>query len=116
MGVLIGTSGWQYKDWREAFYPRSIKQVEWLQHYAARFSTVEINASFYRLPSRERFGTWAANTPGDFVLCPKTSRYLTHIKRLSDAEEPVERFLEAALGLGNKVGPALIQLPPKFGR
>lgn len=75
MPVLIGTSGWQYTDWRGAFYPRAIKQVEWLQHYAQRFRTVEINASFYRLPSRERFETWSRNTPDDFMLCPKTSRY-----------------------------------------
>ena len=114
MTVLIGTSGWQYADWRGAFYPRAIKQVEWLGHYAQRFRTVEINASFYRLPPRERFETWARTTPDDFVLCPKTSRYLTHIKRLKEAEEPVERFLEAALGLGTKTGPALLQLPPNF--
>ena len=114
MAVLVGTSGWQYRDWRGSFYPRAIKQVEWLQHYAARFATVEINASFYRLPERERFEAWATNTPDDFILCPKTSRYLTHIKRLGDAEEPVQRFLDAALGLGAKIGPALVQLPPNF--
>ena len=116
MAVLVGTSGWQYKDWRGAFYPREIKQVEWLAHYAQRFATVEINASFYRLPPRERFEAWAAGTPADFVLCPKTSRYLTHMKKLKDPEEPVQRFLDAALGLGAKIGPALLQLPPNFPR
>lgn len=115
MPVFVGTSGWQYKDWRGAFYPQQVKQADWLEHYAQRFATVEINASFYRLPPRERFQTWSARTPDDFVLCPKTSRFLTHMKRLKDPEEPVQRFLDAALGLGAKIGPALLQLPPNFG-
>lgn len=110
----MGTSGWQYRDWRGAFYPRDLRQADWLPYYAARFATVEINASFYRLPERERFASWAATTPRDFVLCPKVSRYLSHMKKLKDPVEPVTRFMEAAEGLGDKLGPALLQLPPNF--
>jgi uncharacterized protein YecE (DUF72 family) len=116
MTVHLGTSGWQYRDWRGAFYPRSLRQADWLQHYASRFATVEINASFYRLPPRARFETWAATTPDDFVLTPKISRYLTHMKKLSEPEEPVERFSQAAGGLAAKSGPWLLQLPPNLGR
>ena len=110
--LVIGTSGWQYRDWRGAFYPENLAQRQWLQHYAARFSTVELNNSFYRLPPRERFAMWAAATPLDFVVAPKVSRYLTHIKRLRDPTEPVARFSQAVSGLERKLGPALVQLPP----
>ena len=109
--VLVGTSGWQYRDWRGAFYPRELAQRQWLDHYAARFATVEINTSFYRLPPTERFTAWAATTPADFVLCPKVSRYLSHMKKLRDPQEPVERFVAAVRGLGSKLGPVLLQLP-----
>jgi uncharacterized protein YecE (DUF72 family) len=112
--VLVGTSGWQYRDWRGAFYPRDLRQADWLAHYASRFATVEVNASFYRLPDRERFAAWRAATPDDFVLCPKVSRYLSHMKKLKDPVEPVARFVEAAGGLGDAFGPALLQLPPNF--
>lgn len=114
MTVLVGTSGWQYRDWRGAFYPRELRQADWLAYYATRFATVEINASFYRLPDRTRFATWNATTPRDFVLCPKVSRYLTHMKKLKDPVEPVTRFVAAATGLGDKLGPALLQLPPNL--
>lgn len=114
MTVFVGTSGWQYRDWRGAFYPSGLRQADWLGHYAARFATVEINASFYRLPDRQRFAAWRAATPGDFMLCPKISRYLTHMKKLKEPAEPVARFLEAAGGLGDRFGPALLQLPPNF--
>ena len=112
MRLVIGTSGWQYRDWRGAFYPAEDPQRSWLQHYAQRFATVELNNSFYRLPPRERFAMWAATTPHDFVIGVKVSRYLTHIKRLKDPEEPVARFSYAAQGLGRKLGPVLVQLPP----
>jgi len=112
--VLVGTSGWQYRDWRGAFYPMELAQREWLAHYAARFTTVEINASFYRLPERSRFAAWRDATPDDFVLCPKASRYLSHMKKLKDPEEPVGRFVAAIRGLGDKLGPVLLQLPPNF--
>lgn len=114
MTIVVGTSGWQYRDWRGAFYPRELPQTGWLGHYAERFATVEINASFYRLPERARFGAWRTATPRDFVLCPKVSRYLSHMKKLKDPAEPVARFVQAAGGLGEKLGPALLQLPPNF--
>lgn len=112
--MLVGTSGWQYRDWRGAFYPQDLAQREWLGFYAGRFPVVEINNSFYRLPSNERFATWASGAPEDFVFCPKISRFLSHMKKLSDPEEPVERFTSAAKGLGTKLGPVLLQLPGNF--
>ncbi len=112
MPLIVGTSGWQYRHWRETFYPRGVAQREWLEYYAARFASVESNAAFYRLPDADTFAAWAARTPADFVMAVKASRYLTHIKRLADPAEPVERFVERARRLGAKLGPVLIQLPP----
>jgi uncharacterized protein YecE (DUF72 family) len=112
--LLVGTSGWQYRDWRGPFYPRDLAQRGWLRHYAQRFTTVELNNSFYRLPERSSFERWCAETPDDFVLAVKMSRFLTHIRRLRDPEGPVDLFLERARGLGPKLGPVLIQLPPQL--
>jgi uncharacterized protein YecE (DUF72 family) len=112
MTVLLGTSGWHYKDWRERFYPPDIPQRAWLEFYARHFVTVESNNAFYRLPEGDRFATWAASTPDDFVMAVKMSRYLTHIKRLRDPQEPVARFLDRVRHLGDKLGPVLLQLPP----
>jgi len=113
--LYVGTSGWQYRDWRDSFYPRGVAQPEWLRHYAARFATVELNNSFYRLPDRDTFERWREATPDDFVFAVKMSRYLTHVRRLRDPEEPVRRFFERAEGLGDKLGPVLLQLPPTLG-
>jgi uncharacterized protein YecE (DUF72 family) len=110
--LILGTSGWQYRHWREAFYPRGVPQGRWLEYYAARFASVESNAAFYRLPEGETFAAWAARTPDDFVMAVKVSRYLTHVLRLAEPAEPVRRFIERAGRLGGKLGPALIQLPP----
>ena len=112
MPVLIGASGWQYKHWRDTFYPKGVPQRSWLEYYCERFQTVEINNSFYRLPPPETFAKWAERTPADFIVGVKASRYLTHIKRLRDPEEPVGRFMEHAKHRGNKLGPILLQLPP----
>ncbi|GHH92220.1 DUF72 domain-containing protein [Streptomyces capillispiralis] len=112
MTLFVGTSGWQYKDWREVLYPAGLPMRLWLEEYAARFATVEINNAFYRLPSRDTFATWRARTPPGFVVAVKASRYLTHIKRLRDPEEPVERLMTHAAGLGDRLGPVLLQLPP----
>jgi uncharacterized protein YecE (DUF72 family) len=87
-------------------------QARWLEHYAAAFRTVEVNNSFYRLPTRATFESWAERTPDDFVVTVKASRYLTHVKRLREPEEPVGRLMEAAAGLGRKLGVVLLQLPP----
>jgi uncharacterized protein YecE (DUF72 family) len=110
--VLVGTSGWQYTSWRGRFYPERLRQADWLEHYAARFQTVEVNNAFYRLPEASTFAAWARRTPDDFVVAVKASRYLSHIKRLADPAEPVARFMERASHLGSKLGPVLVQLPP----
>ncbi|WSQ08040.1 DUF72 domain-containing protein [Streptomyces sp. NBC_01231] len=112
MTLFVGTSGWQYKDWRGVLYPAGCPTRLWLEEYAARFATVEINNAFYRLPSRENFEAWRERTPPDFVVAVKASRYLTHIKRLRDPEEPVHRLMSRAAGLGDRLGPVLLQLPP----
>jgi uncharacterized protein YecE (DUF72 family) len=112
--IYIGTSGWQYRHWRERFYPKETPQREWLEYYAARFDTVEVNNTFYRLPEREVFEAWRERAPAGFFFALKMSQYLTHMKRLRDPEEPVERFMEAARGLGPKLGPVLLQLRPKM--
>ncbi|MCA2218781.1 DUF72 domain-containing protein [Jidongwangia harbinensis] len=119
--LLIGTSGWQYRDWRPArdqvverpyLYPAGLPQRRWLEHYADRFATVEVNNAFYRLPERDTFQQWRERTPDGFRFAVKMSRYLTHIKRLRDPAEPVARFLSRADALGDKLGPVLLQLPP----
>ncbi|GAA0715076.1 DUF72 domain-containing protein [Dactylosporangium roseum] len=112
--MLVGTSGWQYKDWRGRFYPRDVPQRAWLEHYAARFATVEVNNAFYRLPERSTFEDWRDRTPPDFTVAVKASRFLTHVKRLREPREPVERLMDRAAGLGDKLGPILLQLPPNL--
>jgi uncharacterized protein YecE (DUF72 family) len=114
MPVYVGTSGWQYRDWRGVLYPPGVAQGSWLEYYAGHFGTVENNGSFYRLPSRETFASWRDRTPDGFVMAVKASRYLTHIKRLRDPAEPVERLLRAATALGDRLGPVLVQLPPNL--
>ncbi|GLW62905.1 histidine kinase [Actinomadura rubrobrunea] len=112
MAMLVGCSGWQYAHWRGVLYPPGLPQRLWLERYAERFGTVESNAAFYRLPKRETFENWAARTPDGFVMAVKASRFLTHVKRLQDPAEPVARLMAAARGLGGKLGPILLQLPP----
>ena len=112
MAVLVGTSGWQYADWRGRFYPEGLPQRRWLEHHAATFRTVEVNNAFYRLPERRVFEDWAARTPAAYVVTVKASRYLTHMKRLRDPEEPVARLMERVAGLGARLGAVLLQLPP----
>jgi uncharacterized protein YecE (DUF72 family) len=112
--LFVGTSGWQYDHWRGGFYPADVAKLRWLEYYAARFATVELNNSFYRLPGPQAFDGWAARTPADFILAVKMSRYLTHIRRLHEPEEPVSLFLERARHLGGKMGPVLLQLPPSL--
>jgi len=109
---MAGTSGWQYRDWRGAFYPPDVPQRRWLEYYAEQFATVENNGTFYRLPPRETFASWRGRVPSDFVMTVKASRYLTHVRRLRDPAGPARRLLEAAAGLGDRLGPVLLQLPP----
>jgi uncharacterized protein YecE (DUF72 family) len=110
--VIIGTSGWQYRDWRGAFYPPKLAQRLWLEHYVQHFDTVESNNAFYRLPELETFRKWRERTPPDFRWAVKASRFLTHIKRLREPEEPVGRLMERAAGLDGKLDAILLQLPP----
>ncbi len=112
MVVSVGTSGWQYRHWRAGFYPAGLAAADRLAFYAERFSTVEVNASFYRLPKRETVGRWAATVPDGFVLTFKASRYVTHVRRLRDCAEPLERMRGVFEGAGTKLGPVLFQLPP----
>jgi uncharacterized protein YecE (DUF72 family) len=112
--ILVGTSGWQYADWKGRFYPRDLPQKAWLAYFAERFPTVEINNSFYMLPKATSFEGWRDRTPEGFVFTVKANRYITHLKRLKEPEEPVARFMERARLLGPKLGPVLYQLPPNF--
>jgi uncharacterized protein YecE (DUF72 family) len=112
--IVVGTSGWQYKHWRNVFYPAGLPQRLWLEHYAERFATVEVNNAFYRLPERDTFTSWRERTPVDFCFAVKVSRYLTHIRRLREPAEPVQRFMSRADALGDKLGPVLLQLPPSL--
>jgi uncharacterized protein YecE (DUF72 family) len=112
--VHIGTSGWHYKQWIGDFYPPRFPPAKMLAWYAREFHTVEINNSFYRLPEEKTFKDWASTVPPDFLFAVKASRFLTHIKRLKDAEGPINLFFSRALHLGTHLGPVLFQLPPKW--
>jgi uncharacterized protein YecE (DUF72 family) len=114
MPLYVGTSGWQYRDWRGVLYPDSLPQRAWLEHFAADFRTVEVNNAFYRLPALAVFERWRDQTPPGFVMAVKVSRYLTHVRRLRDPAEPVDRLVERAAGLGDRLGPYLLQLPPNL--
>jgi uncharacterized protein YecE (DUF72 family) len=112
--IHIGTSGWSYKHWKGIYYPSEMKAADWLTWYAETFKATEINGSFYRLPTQETVIKWAKQVPADFVFCPKMSRYLTHMKKLRDPEEPLERFFTIFEPMKEKMGPVLIQLPPSL--
>jgi uncharacterized protein YecE (DUF72 family) len=116
--VWIGCSGWNYRDWRETVYPKGLPTKRWLEHYATLFRTVEVNNTFYRLPTLSAVEGWVQQTPADFVFTVKASRYLTHIKRLTDMKAGVERFYERIEPLitAGKLGPVLWQLPANFHR
>ena len=114
MPVIIGTSGWQYRDWKGLLYPQKLPQRAWLGYYAERFAAVELNNSFYRLPEANAFRHWREKTPAGFVVAVKASRYLTHIKRLKEPAEPVQRLMSRAVELGERLGPVLLQLPPNL--
>lgn len=112
--VRIGTSGWVYRHWRQIFYPAGLPQAAWFGFYARHFSTVEINNSFYRLPSEAAVDRWRNGAPNGFVYAVKANRYITHVKRLHDCAEAVERFLDRMRLLGPHLGPILYQLPPNW--
>ncbi|HWE62000.1 MAG TPA: DUF72 domain-containing protein [Chloroflexota bacterium] len=112
--LWIGTSGWVYRHWMGIFYPQHLPAQQQLPFYAERFATVEVNFSFYRLPERSVFETWRAQTPDRFLFAVKGSRYLTHMKKLKEPEEPLARLLDRASGLGDKLGPILFQFPARW--
>jgi uncharacterized protein YecE (DUF72 family) len=114
MTVRIGTSGWVYKHWRGILYPADLPSRGWFAAYAQHFDTVEINNSFYRLPSAATFAAWREQAPPGFLYAVKASRFLTHMKKLKDPEEPLRRFFERVTQLGATLGPVLYQLPPHW--
>jgi uncharacterized protein YecE (DUF72 family) len=116
--VRVGCSGWNYADWRERFYPKGLGTGRWLERYAEVFDTVEVNSTFYRLAKPDAVRRWVEQTPDDFLFTVKSSRYLTHIKRLRDMGEGVKRFYESIepLARSPKMGPVLWQLPGNFRR
>jgi uncharacterized protein YecE (DUF72 family) len=114
MKIRVGTSGYSYKEWRGSFYPERIRRGEMLPYYAERFSAVEINNTFYRMPQASVLASWAEQVPRDFLFVLKASQQITHRKRLKESGEPLGYLLEAAAALGPKLGPVLFQLPPSF--
>jgi uncharacterized protein YecE (DUF72 family) len=112
--IHIGCSGWNYTHWRGLFYLEESRQEGWFTRYASVFDTVEINNTFYRLPEAETFAAWRAQAPDGFLYAVKANRYLTHLKKLKDAEEPLEKFFERVRRLEDHLGPILYQLPPRW--
>jgi uncharacterized protein YecE (DUF72 family) len=114
--IRIGCSGWVYRHWRGTFYPEGLPQKRWFERYAEEFDTVEINASFYRLPLESTFEGWRDKAPPGFCYAVKVNRFITHMKKLLDCEAEVDRFIELTRRLGDKLGPLLYQLPPSLHR
>jgi uncharacterized protein YecE (DUF72 family) len=112
--VRIGCSGWIYKHWRGLFYPEKLPVKRWFEFYAGEFDTVEINNSFYRLPKAATFDAWREQAPPGFCYAVKANRYLTQAKKLKDCAEPLERMIQPFRHLGDRLGPILFQLPPRF--
>jgi uncharacterized protein YecE (DUF72 family) len=113
--VFVGTSGWVYKGWAGSFYPSGLKKFDELEYYATRFNTVEINATFYRLPLEAMVKGWHRRSPKDFVFAVKGSRFITQMKKLKVERESIQVFFERVRPLKEKCGPILWQLPPNFG-
>jgi uncharacterized protein YecE (DUF72 family) len=112
--VRVGTSGWEYRHWVGSFYPRDLPRERRLEFYAERFDTIELNNSFYRLPEADVFTAWARRVPDGFTFAVKASRYLTHVRRLRDPREPLDRLWSRARRLDDRLGPMLYQLPPRW--
>lgn len=112
--VRVGTSGWIYRAWRGPFYPQALPQARWFSHYASCFDTVEINASFYRLPTQAAVARWRELAPPGFVFAWKASRFITHMKRLREPQAALERVFAPMAALGVARGPTLFQLPPQM--
>jgi uncharacterized protein YecE (DUF72 family) len=114
MAIWVGTSGYNYPEWRGSFYPEKFPTAKMLPYYAERFSTVEVNYTFYRTPNAKTIANWVAETPDGFAFTLKASRKITHDARLKNVGENLGYFLDTARGLGSKLGPILFQLPPSF--
>ena len=113
---FVGTSGWHYDHWRGLYYPEGLAKPKWLQFYSKQFNTVELNNSFYHLPTEKAFITWRESAPENFVYAVKVSRFITHIKKLRNIGSAVDNFLSRACLLQDKLGPLLYQLPPNMKR
>lgn len=113
-GIHVGCSGWVYRHWKGGFYPVDLPQKRWFERYAQAFDTVEINASFYRLPLASTFTGWREKAPPGFRYAVKANRFLTHLKKLVGCEEQLDEFIALARGLGETLGPILYQLPPNL--
>lgn len=114
MTLHVGTSGYSYKEWKGSFYPEKLPAKEMLRYYAERLSTVEINATFYRLPQQSMLENWQEQVPANFKFSLKASQRITHFKRLKETEEITKYFLDTAAVLGNQLGVVLFQLPPNM--
>lgn len=112
--IRIGCSGWNYRHWRGVFYPEGLPVKRWFAHYAEAFDTVEVNASFYRLPTAETFAKWRNQAPAGFCYAIKAPRFITHMRKLKDCGESIAEFLTRARRLQPALGPILYQLPPKW--
>jgi len=112
--IRIGTSGWYYDHWRQRFYPADLPRSKWFEYYAQHFDTVEINNTFYHLPKEQTLRRWRELAPEGFLYAVKANRYITHIRKLHDASEPLERFFERVDLLKDRLGPILYQLPPSL--
>ncbi|WP_246167226.1 DUF72 domain-containing protein [Sphingomonas piscis] len=113
-GIHVGCSGWVYRHWKEGFYPPGLPQKRWFEHYADEFGTVEINASFYRLPLPSTFDGWREKAPPGFRYAVKANRFITHLKKLAGCESQVDEFIDLVRRLGPALGPILYQLPPSL--
>jgi uncharacterized protein YecE (DUF72 family) len=116
--VRVGCSGWNYRSWRGELYPQGLPASRWLEHYARSFDTVEVNSTFYRLPSRDAVARWVEQTPPGFTFAVKASRYLTHVRRLADIAQGIARLYERVEPLveSGRLGAVLWQLPETFRR
>jgi uncharacterized protein YecE (DUF72 family) len=114
MEIRIGTSGWQYRHWRKSFYPEKIRRADWLAYYAGIFNSVEVNASFYRLPDVEDIRRWCEATPAQFVFAVKAPRSITHFKKLKNCESHLDKLTARLQAFGARLGPVLFQLPPRW--
>lgn len=116
MQLFIGCSGWNYRNWKGLFYPDNLAQKNWLQYYAGIFNSVEVNNTFYRLPRASTLQNWKKTVPGSFCFTLKGSQFITHMKKLNDCAESLNKFEDIAVNLEHKLGCVLWQLPPSLHR